>query len=210
MAASRRLAAGLLLLALASFLAPAMAPAQMGTSRAEQTFDYNPDDPGKAPELAKPVAEVTYEDAEMINHPVYGTIMLSKHRWKNWVARALYLVIINVALLVVILSLSKTEEYNIIISYVLCGSGATLSLWVLLCAILLAQLGARPWIYIGPISGVMVLVNYAVLLKVKRFDVSLSELKESFQKLRAASQEDPRLISVDGSPGDWVAEDFVR
>lgn len=210
MTASKALAAGFLLLALAACLAPAGALAQMGTSRAEQTFDYDPDDPEKAPQLQQPVTETTYEDAEMVNHPIHGTILLYKYRWKSWVARALYLVVINVALLVVILSLSKTEEYNIIISYVLCGSGATLSLWVLLCAILLFQLKAAPWIYMAPISAAMALANYGVMLKVKHFDVSLAELKESFQKLRAASHEDPRLLSVDGSPSDWVAEDFVR
>lgn len=210
MTANRALAPALLLFALSAFLLPGGAAAQMNTDRSEQTFDYNPDASEETPQISKSVTEVTYEDAEIVNHPVYGTIMLYKYRWKNWVARALYLVVINVALLVVILSLSKTEEYNIIISYVLCGSGATLALWVFLCAILLAQLGASQWIYIAPISGAMALANYGVLLKVKRFDVSLTELKESFQKLRAASQEDPRLVSVDGSPGDWVAEDFVR
>lgn len=210
MTASKALAAGLLLLSLAAAFAPAGALAQMGTSRSEQTFDYNPEDPSKTPQIQQSLTETTYEDAEIVNHPVQGTIMLYKYRWKNWVARALYLVVIHVALLIVILSLSKTEEYNIIISYVICGSGFTLSLWVFLCAILLAQLNSYTWTYIGPISLAMAVVNYGILLKVKRFDVSLAELKESFQKLRAASQEDSRLTSVDGSPGDWIAEDFVR
>lgn len=194
----------------AAALAPGAALAQMDRAASEQTFDYNPAAGETTPAIQQSIAETTYVDAELIEHPVYGTIMLSKSRWKNWVARALYLTVINIALLVIILSFSKTEEYNIIISYVLCGASLTVSFWVFLCAVLLAQLKSAAWTYIAPISFVTAAAGYFMVLKVKKYDVSLAELKESFQKLRAAEHEDPRLVSVDGSPGDWPGDDFVR
>lgn len=199
------------LLALAcAALAPAPAQAQLNTAKSEQTFDYNPGAGETTPEIQGSAAETTYENAEIINDPVAGTIILYKYRWKNWVARALYLTVINIALMVVILSLSKTEEYNIVISYVLCGASFTVSFWILLCAILLGQLKTAAWTYIGPISAVTGVLGYVMLMKVKKYDISLTELKESFQKLRAASHEDPRLVSVDGSPGDWPSDDMVH
>ncbi|MCM2266855.1 MAG: hypothetical protein NDI60_03670 [Elusimicrobiales bacterium] len=210
MKAIERLLPCLLLLACAAALTPPEARAQAYTPRSQQTFDYNPAEGENTPELQQPLAETTYEDAEVVNHPIYGVIMIYKYRWKNWVARALYLVIINIALLVIILSLSKTEEYNIIISYVLCGAAMTVSFWVFLCAVLLFQLNSGAWSYIGPISLATGAADFLVLMRVKRCDVSLTELKESFKKLSAASHEDPRLASVDGSPGDWSAEDYVR
>lgn len=194
----------------AAALAPGAALAQMDRAASEQTFDYNPTAGETTPAIQQSIAETTYEDAELIEHPVYGTLMLSKSRWKNWVARALYLTVINIALLVIILSFSKTEEYNIILSYVLCGASLTVSFWVFLCAVLLAQLNSAAWTYIGPVSLITGAAGYFMVMKVKKYDVSLAELKESFQKLRAAEHEDPRLISVDGSPGDWPGDDFIR
>jgi hypothetical protein len=210
MKAIKPLLPALLALACAAALAPVPATAQLNTDKSEQTFDYDPAAGETTPEIQRSAAETIYEDAEIINDPVAGTIILYKYRWKNWVARALYLTVINIALLVIILSLSKTEEYNIIISYILCGSCFTVSFWIFLCAILLAQLKTLAWTYIGPISMVTGALGYAMLMKVKKYDVSLAELKESFQKLRATSHEDPRLASVDGSPGDWPPDDLVH
>lgn len=194
----------------AAALAPAGASAQMDRAASEQTFDYNPSEGESSPAIQQATVETTYEDAELIEHPVYGTLMLSKSRWKNWVARALYLTALNIAMLVIILSFSKTEEHNIIISYVLCGASMTVSFWVFLCAVLLAMLNSAAWTYIGPVSLITWAAGYFVLLKVKKYDISLTELKESFQKLRAAEHEDPRLLSVDGSPGDWPGDDFIK
>lgn len=205
---NRALFAACLALACAAPLA-GTALAQADTPREEQTFDYVPRSGETVPTLQKPLAETTFEDAEIINHPVYGTIILSKSRWKNWVARALYLTLINITLIVVILSFSKTEEYNIIIAYTLCGASFTVSLWIFLCAVLLQQLGSYAWTYVVPAALVTWAVDYLVLMKIKKYDISLSELKESYKKLRAASHEDPRLASVDGSPGDWPEEDFI-
>ena len=189
---------------------PAPGGAQVGSSKEEQTFDYDPGAGKETPKIQESAAETTYEDAEIINHPIYGTIILSKHRWKSWVARALYLALINIALIAITLSLSRAEEYALIVSYMLSGANFTLSFWVFLCAVLLFQLNSNSWLYVLPVSFVMAVISYVVLLKTKRSDVSMSELKESFKKMRANSHEDPRLISVDGSPGDWQNEDFIR
>lgn len=196
------------LAALAVFTPPA-ALAQLGTRQEERAFDY---DPGAEAEgkVAAAAAETTYEDADIVEHPIYGTIIISKHRWKNWVARALYLSLINVALLVIILSLSRNYEYSIIVGYILSGMSAALSLWTLLCAILIFQLGAPHWLYIAPAALVTAAVGHVVLMKIKRSDVSLTELKESFKQMSAAAHEDPRLVSVNGAPGDWPTEDFIK
>lgn len=198
-----------LALAAAACCAPA-ALAQANTPAEEQSFDYTPKAGEQTPKIEQAAAETTYEDAEMVNHPVYGTILLSKNRWKSWVARALYLVIINIALLAIILSLSKTEEYNIIIGYILSGASLTVSFWTFLCAILLFQLNSASWLYILPVSAVTGGAGFLVLMKIKKSDVSLTELKESFQKMRATPHEDQRLASVDGSPGDWPDQDFMK
>ena len=44
----------------------------------------------------------------------------------------------------------------------------------------------------------------------KKSDISLTELKESFQRMSALSNEDLRLSSVEGRPGDWPDQDFLR
>ncbi|HCC47127.1 MAG TPA: hypothetical protein DEQ38_03285 [Elusimicrobia bacterium] len=196
-------------LALAPALCPAPAAAQMGSRPEEQSFDY---DPGaeQSKKVKQSMAETTYEDAEIVNHPYYGTVLISKHRWKNWVTRALYLTLINIALLAIILSLSRSEEHNIIVGYVLTGMSAAVSFWTFLCAVLIFQLNAHAWIYVLPVALATGGAGWLVLMKIKKSDVSLTELKESFQKMRSASNEDPRLASVQGTPGDWPNEDFIR
>lgn len=210
MKATKVLFPAILALAGCAAYCPAPAGAQASTPLAEQSFDYTPAAGKKTPKIQQSLAETTFEDAEIINHPVYGTIVLSKHRWKNWVARALYLAMINIALIAIILSLSKTEEYNLIISYILSGASLTLSFWVFLCAVLLFQLNSYSWTYVAPVAGVTAAVGCVVLMKIKKYDISLTELKESFKKMSAASREDQRLVSVDGSPADWPDQDFIR
>jgi hypothetical protein len=196
-------------LGLAAALAPAPAAAQFGTRAEERAFDY---DPGakEADKVQKAVVETTFEDAEIVNHPVYGTIVISKHRWRNWVTRALYLTMVNIALIVILFSLPKNEEHNIIVSYTLSGMSMTVSFWVFLCAVLIYQLNSNAWTYVLPVSVFTGAAGYLALMRIKRSDISLTELKESFQKMRAASTEDPRLTSVPGTPGDWAGEDFVK
>lgn len=204
----RAAALALLCLAAACLAAPALA--QMNTSPEEQSFDYDPDAGKEMPKLERSIAETTYEDAEIVNHPTYGTYAVSKHRWKNWVTRALYLTLINIALIAITLTLGRTSEYNIIISYILCGASMTLSFWVFLCAVLIQMLKSTAWIYVLPVAAVTAGIGYLVLMKTKKSDVSFSELKESFQKMKSAAAEDGRLTSVNGAPGDWADDDFVR
>ncbi len=194
----------------AAAFCPPSARAKIDTPAEEQSFDYTPGAGEQTPKIAQPVAETTYEDAEIVNHPVYGILILSKSRWKNWVGRALYLALINIALLAIILSLSKTEEYNIIIGYILSGASMTVSFWTFLCAVLIFQLKSSAWLYVLPVSLVTAGAGYIVLMKIKKSDISLTELKETFQKMRAAPREDQRLASVDGSPGDWPDQDFLK
>ena len=196
-------------LALSIFAAALPAAAQFGTDEKQQTFDYTP--PGEeTPQLQKETVSVEYEDAELVNDPVQGVFMVSKSRWKNWVARSVYLLIMDIALVVILLSLPRNEEHNIIIAYTLSGSSAILSFWVFLCAWLLMRLHAAAWLLILPLSLVMAAVTYVILMKIKRSDVSLAELRESFQKMSELANEDQRLLTIEGQPGDWPNSDFLR
>ncbi len=193
----------------AAALSPAPAAAQLGAEG--QSFDYNPDKDKTTPEVKTGAIETTYdEDAELVDSPMYGTLVLSKNRWKNWVARALYLTVINIALILMVSFLSKSDERNLIIAHVVAGASFAISFWIFLCALLLMKLKAAAWLYVLPIPLVTLLAGYAVLLKLRKSDISMSELKESFQKLKATSKEDQRLISVEGSTGDWSDQDFIK
>ncbi len=196
-------------LALAAVSLPVTAAAQLDTPQDQRTFNYDPGEKA-VDNLQKFAAETTYEDAVIVNHPIYGTVVYSKYRWKSWVTRALYLTLINIALLGVILSLPKNEEYNIILCYVLAGISSTMSFWIFLCAVLIFELNSAAWLYVLPVSLVTGAASYLALMKIKRSDISLSELKESFQRMSRASKEDVRLFSVNGAPGDWPDDDFVR
>ncbi len=204
-----KLALFTLALALPLFAAALPAAAQYGSDEKQQTFDYTPPDAATS-QIAKEMVSVDYGDAELINDPVQGVFMVSKSRWKNWVARAVYLLIMDIALILILLSLPRNEEYNIIIAYTLSGASAILSFWVFLCAWLLLRLGASAWMLILPLSLAMAAVTYVMLMKIKRSDVSLTELKESFRKLSDLSNMDSRLISIDGQPGDWPNQDFLK
>ena len=197
-------------LALAAAFCPAPLAAQANTRPEEQSFDYDPGAGKDTPKIQQFAAEISFEDAVMVNHPIYGTIMLSKYRWKNWVTRALYLALINIALIAIILSLSKNEEHNIVVAYVLSGASFSVSFWTFLCAALICMLNSNAWSYVLPVSAATGVVSYIVMMKIKRSDVSLTELKESYQRMSAVSHEDPRLITVDGTPGDWPNEDFIQ
>ncbi|MFA6434333.1 MAG: hypothetical protein WCW52_06525 [Elusimicrobiales bacterium] len=201
------------------FLAPALAflfcaaalpaAAQYGSDEKQQSFDYTPA-AGETELVPKEIVSVDYVDAEMVNDPVLGVFMVSKSRWKNWAARAGYLVMLDLALMVILFSLPRNEEHNIIIAYTLSGVSAALSFWVFLCAWLLLRLHASAWMIVLPLSLAMAAAAYIVLMKIKRSDVSLTELKESFRKMSDLSNQDARLASVEGRPGDWPNQDFIR
>ncbi|KAF0126242.1 MAG: hypothetical protein FD189_978 [Elusimicrobia bacterium] len=166
-------------------------------------------DPGEMETAAKQI-ELAYEDAVIVEDPMRGTIIVSKYRWKNWVARAVYLLLINIALIILIISLPKNEEQNILISYFLSGAGFTLAIWVLFCALLLVKWGNAAAAMIFPLSLLMFVTSYIVLMRIKKSDISLAEIRESFKKMAGAKSEDQRLSSVYGKPGDWPDEDFIK
>lgn len=201
-------------LALPLFAAALPAAAQYGTDEKQQTFDYNPAGeempPAKKAPVSKVMVSVDYGDAELVNDPIRGVYMVSKSRWKSWVARVAQLLMVYLALATIILSLPKNEERNLIIAYALSGAGAVLSFWVFLCAWLLFQLNASAWMFVLPLSMVMMAATYIILMKIKRSDVSLTELKESFQKTKDLSNEDARLASIEGRPSDWPNQDFIK
>ncbi|MBU2573202.1 MAG: hypothetical protein KKH28_03900 [Elusimicrobia bacterium] len=192
------------------FILKPISTAQFGQAAEDQVFDYDPQPGDREPQLASATVSVDYADAEIISDRAGGVIMFVKDRWKNWVARAVYLLMLDVTLLIIMLSLPRNEEYYIIIAYILSGASALLSFWAFLCAALLFKLHSASWIYILPLSMVMVVMTGVVLMKIKRSDTSLSELKESFQKLSNAPTEDARLISIEGVPGDWPDKDFLQ
>jgi len=184
--------------------------AQYGQAAKDQVFDYNPKTGDEEPQIAKGSVEMDYSDIEIRNDPVKGVLMLVKSRWKNWVVRAVYLMLLYAAIVILQLSLSKNAEYNIIIAYILSGASFLLSFWVFLCAVILFRLRSETWIYILPVSAAMAVISDVLLMKLKRSDVSFSELKESFQRSSAAANEDKRLASVEGGPGDWSDQDFLK
>ena len=176
----------------------------------ENAFNFN-DDPQKY-NIEKPDVEVDYSEIEMIEDHVKGELILvSKNRWKSWVERSIYVLLVNTLILILIVSMPKNNESAIIVSYLLSGAGAVMSLWLFLCAVLLFRLNAGySAIIFLPVSFILAAINYFLLLRTKKSDISLSELKESFQKLEKASPEDPRLISITGIPGDWPDDDFIK
>ncbi|MDQ7773707.1 MAG: hypothetical protein RDU13_09295 [Elusimicrobiales bacterium] len=203
-----RTAAALFLLLLAGAAALQAAPRERRLGEALPAVqEIDPE----AVEIAAKQIEMDYEDSIMIEDPMRGTVIVSKHRWKNWVARAVYLMLFNIALTIIILSLPKNEEQNILISYFLSGAGFTLAVWVLFCALLLVKLKSATSAMIFPLSLAMFVISYVVLMKIKKSDVSLAEIRESFQKMASGSgSEDQRLASVHGKPGDWPDEDFIK
>lgn len=185
------------------------APAQYGSRKELQTFDYTPNS-ADTPQIAEKRVSADYADAELVDDPVQGVFVVSKYRWKNWTARAVYILILDLALMVILLTLPKTEESNILIAYVISGASAILSFWVFLCAWLLFMLNALAWLAILPLSLAMAAGTHIALMKIKRSDISLTELKKSFQKIGALAKEDQRLTSIEGSPGNWPEEDFLK
>lgn len=159
--------------------------------------------------------EIEWGDrAEIIDHPVYGVIVLSKDRWKNWVFRSLIIIMAYLSLLIVILSIPKTSELNLIVAYILSGSAFVVSFWETLSGWMLTRLNSYKygWSFIL-ISIPMYLASYFAVIRVKKNDISYSQIKEEFKKmqqLKADSYEDRRLLPISGVPGDWEDEDFIR
>lgn len=159
----------------------------------------------------KEILEIQYENAQIVDHPVLGVLILSNDRWKNWIVRSFIVVLIFVTFIVLNLSLAKNTEANIIISYFLNGAMFTVSYWTTLCGWMLTRLNKNLYgLGFIALSLIMYVVTYILTMKTKKSDISFATLKESFQKLAATKQEDKRLAPISGLPGDWLEEDLVR
>jgi hypothetical protein len=186
-------------------------PASSVLAQDNNAFDYK-GTVGEDYNIEKKAVTLDYSQVDIYDRPdLGGIIILSKTRWKNWVARAVYITLINILFIILILSLPKDSEPNIIISYLISGSSFIMSFWVFLCSVLLFRLQAIPSAIIFlPVAFLFFAGTYFLLLKIKKSDISLTELKESFQNLNKTSNEDKRLVSVPGLPGDWPDEDFAK
>lgn len=154
------------------------------------------------------------KNAEIIVHPVYGVIVLSKDRWQNWVMRSSIIIMVYISIMAVLLGLPKNAEIYLIVSYILCGAAFIISFWETLSGWMLTRLESYKygWMFIL-ISIPMYVFSYIITMKIKKYDISYAEIKEEFkkmQKLKVEQYQDPRLLPVSGLPGDWEDEDFIR
>ena len=184
--------------------------AQAPAAGQENTFDYTPENGDKAAPAVKPQTRANFADVKLIRTPDGSAIYIYKHRWKDWLERALYIILLSIAVLAILASLPKNDEANIIISYFLSGVSFMLANWILLCAILLLKDKSPYGLYILPVSAAMWVATYYLLMKIKKADVSLADLKDSFRQQSASDGADQRLASLDGSPGDWPEQDFLK
>jgi len=155
--------------------------------------------------------EIVYENAQIMDHPVLGILILSKDRWKNWIVRNFIIISIFIALTILNLSLPKDNEINIIFSYFLGGAIFIVSIWETLAGWMLTRLNKNLYGLIFILISIpMYIFTYIMLMKTKKADISFDTLKKSFQKLLQTSNEDKRLLPLPGTPGDWVEDDIIH
>ncbi len=162
----------------------------------------------------KDVIDIEWENAEIIDHPVYGVLVLSKDRWKNWVFRSLIVIMVYISILIVLIAIPKTSDFVLSVCYVFCGSLFVISFWLSLCGWMLLRLGSfnYAWLFMA-LSLPMYAGAYFITLRIKKYDISYAEIKEEIRKIKEIEEknyEDPRLSAVSGRYGEWEDEDFVR
>lgn len=162
-------------------------------------------DSDKQAQVPKQSVTVEYSDVDIIQNPVVGFIVLPKDRWKNWTARGIYLVVINSLIFVVILSLPKTEKYNILASYFLSGASFMISFWLMMLSYLLFRLKAEAGSLMFLVSLISLVVSYIVLVKVKNCDVI-----DEIQKPVTTEVEDKRFSTISGHASELPEDDFVK
>ena len=193
-----RAATALVLLACLAFGAslPRTAAAIDYTATSEQSFDYSPPSPGQEGHQHK------------TDKKTDGS--RSVQNWKNWVIRALYLLLLEMCLVGGVVFLPLKNELYAKAAYALTGAGFVLAFWEFFCAALLLRLGSSSCLFVFPSALIMGAACYMALLGVIAADVSGADLKESFQQPAPPSTEDARLAGIDGTPGDWPEQDFIR
>lgn len=162
----------------------------------------------------KEVIDIEWENAEIIDHPVYGVLVLSKDRWKNWVFRSLIVIMVYISIIIVMVSIPKNSDFIISGCYIFAGSLFVLSFWLDMCGWMLLRLRSFKygWSFIL-ISLPMYIGSYIITMKIKKYDISYAEIKEEIKKakeIEQANYEDPRLSAVSGIYGEWEDEDFIR
>lgn len=160
----------------------------------------------KQKQIPQPSVTVEYSDVDIIQNPVVGVIILPKDRWKNWTARCVYLLLINSLIFVVILSLPKTEKYNLIASYFLSGSSFMISLWLLMLSYLLFRLKTKPGSLMFLAGLISLVVAYIVLIKIKKCDV----IDETQKVVTTTDTEDKRFATIQGHTSELPEDDFIK
>jgi hypothetical protein len=160
------------------------------------------------------IIEIEWDkNAEIIDHPVYGVIVLSKDRWKNWVFRSLVIIMIYLSMISVVLAIGKTSELGFAVSYILSGALFSISIWLGLSGWMLMRLNSYSygWSFVG-VSVLMFVGSYLSLLKIKNYDISYVKIREELKKInemKNATIEDKRLVAINGDAGEWEEEDII-
>ena len=160
------------------------------------------------------IIEIEWDkNAEIIDHPVYGVIVLSKDRWKNWVFRSLVIIMIYLSIISVVLAMGKTSELGFAVSYILSGALFSISIWLGLSGWMLMRLNSYSygWSFVG-VSVLMFVGSYLSLLKIKNYDISYVKIREELKKInemKNATVEDKRLVAINGEAGEWEEEDII-
>jgi hypothetical protein len=160
------------------------------------------------------IIEIEWDkNAEIIDHPVYGVIVLSKDRWKNWVFRSLVIIMIYLSIISVVLAMGKTSELGFAVSYILSGALFSISIWLGLSGWMLMRLNSYSygWSFFG-VSVLMFVGSYLSLLKIKNYDISYVKIREELKKInemKNATVEDKRLVAINGEAGEWEEEDII-
>jgi hypothetical protein len=160
------------------------------------------------------IIEIEWDkNAEIIDHPVYGVIVLSKDRWKNWVFRSLVIIMIYLSMISVVLAMGKTSELGFAVSYILSGALFSISIWLGLSGWMLMRLNSYSygWSFVG-VSVLMFVGSYLSLLKIKNYDISYVKIREELKKInemKNATVEDKRLVAINGEAGEWEEEDII-
>jgi len=160
------------------------------------------------------IIEIEWDkNAEIIDHPVYGVIVLSKDRWKNWVFRSLVIIMIYLSMISVVLAMGKTSELGFAVSYILSGALFSISIWLGLSGWMLMRLNSYSygWSFVG-VSVLMFVGSYLSLLKIKNYDISYIKIREELKKInemKNATVEDKRLVAINGDAGEWEEEDII-
>lgn len=193
---------------------PRLCPPVMAQEESQANpFDYTPEGTAAPAEQAarpKQVTDIDLNEIEVIKDPKYGTSYRAKNAWKNWAERATELALLNLGVIALLFFMPKTEEHNLIICYFMTGVSFVLAIWVLFCGVAFITLKTDLWMYAVPASAVLTALTWMALARIKKADVSMTEIKSAFARTTEGGSDDRRLSAVDGKPGNWPEQDFLK